>query len=104
MPEPKLVSAYVSYAREVKSLMEQMPALEYPITSKSDLIKKLRGPDAIFKFEGKDYQVGIMVMFIHQNYFPILSGEAFCETLGALISEGPRRKFKRRRFRLFPKR
>ena len=62
--------------RELKSLLDQFPGIDYPILSRDDLVKKVGGPNRQFSYSGKTYTANEAIALLADEDFPLKSEEA----------------------------
>ena len=74
-------SPYASLPRELSDLLSQSRRLEYPLTSKYDLVKKLGGRDARIAYRDHEVMAETIATFIPAQFFPIASVENLAEKI-----------------------
>lgn len=85
--EPTRYSPYAALPPELASLMEQLAKLEYPLTSKTDLLRKLGGHEAPLIIGQMTVEAGAATMFFPASIFPAATPENLAEKLAELYRQ-----------------
>lgn len=75
------ISPFAHYPKELAEAVKSLSKLDFPIDSKIDLVKKLGGERAKFKYGRHSVSAATIAMFIPAELFPFTSPENMAEKI-----------------------